>query len=63
MGNIHKRIIEQFNINDLDFDDDNMQPYDSNIFDKQIFDPNVIYKKILDDYGRDVEDAEIEFMH
>ena len=51
-----KRLIkEQFNINDLDFGDDD-QGYDAGIFNKNIIDISNIYKKLINNAltGEDV---------
>ena len=51
-------ISEQFNINDLNFDDQETADY--NIFNKEIFNPFEIYDKILSNDKHNVTDDEIE---
>ena len=57
---IQKLIKEQFNISDLDFNDDE-SGYDANIFNKNIIDPYKIFNKILND--EDITEDEISGMN
>ena len=52
---IDKLIREQFNVNDLDFSDDN-DVYDKNIFNKILVDPPAVYYNILNDINVNEEE-------